>query len=176
MAERLRLFFALWPQPDTRDRLAALAGAMRKQCGGKATRPENLHLTLVFLGEVEATRLAEIEAAAAGVRAPAFELRLCRPGYWQHNRIAWVAPADPPRALFDLVSALQDALVMRGFARESRPYVPHLTLLRHARCRGEDWPAVDIAWPVAEFVLVASVAQENGRAYQALGRWTLGTE
>lgn len=173
MQDRLRLFFALWPDEAARRQLEALGAAMRKACGGRPTRPENLHLTLVFLGEVEAARLAEVKSAGDAVRVPPFELRFREPGYWFHNRIAWVAPADPPRALFDLVAGLQDALVVHGFPREERPYVPHLTLLRHARCTGGEWPRVDIAWPVREFTLVSSRLSEDGAAYERLLSWPL---
>lgn len=173
MAQALRLFFALWPDAEVRTRLEAAARLMGKTCGGRPTRPENLHLTLVFLGEVEATRLPAVRAAADGVTIPAFRLDLRELGYWPRQRIAWIAPAEPPRALFELVSALETALAAQGFALDPRPYVPHLTLLRQARCRGET-PTLDgIVWSVPAFVLVSSTLRQEGVSYEQIAAWPL---
>lgn len=170
----LRLFFALWPDEATRQRLSGLAQTLRRQCGGRPTPPDNLHLTLVFLGPIGRAQLPAIRAVADTVRVPAFALRFCELGYWARNRIAWIAPGEPPRALFDLVSALEVGVAPLGVPREERPYLPHVTLLRQAHCRGAALPPADIPWTVADFVLVASTVCENGARYEALGRWRLG--
>ncbi|MEO1765900.1 RNA 2',3'-cyclic phosphodiesterase [Thiobacter aerophilum] len=169
----MRLFFALWPQEEVRTALKTAGWRVAKACGGKPTRAENLHLTLVFLGEVEPARLPEVRAAADAVSARAFELDLRELGYWPRQRIAWLAPTEPPRGLFDLVSALASGLGARGFALDDRPYLPHVTLLRQARCRG-DLPKVDdIVWPVREFVLVSSRLGNEGASYAQLAAWSL---
>jgi 2'-5' RNA ligase len=169
----LRLFFALWPDAATQESFDRAGQAMHRKCGGKRTRRENIHLTLVFLGDVDAGRVDAVRNVAARVAVPAFGLSFDRLGWWRRNQIAWSAPADAPRPLFDLVSALQAGLAPQGFKTEDRPYLPHLTLLRRAHCKETHFDAAPIAWPVREFVLVSSVLSENGSAYEIIGRWEL---
>lgn len=173
MAAALRLFFALWPQAEVRAALEAASRRMGKVCGGRPTRPENLHLTLVFLGKVEPARMQAVHAAAKDVAVPAFQLTLRELGYWPRQRIAWIAPVDPPRALFDLVRALNTGLAARGFLLDERPYLPHLTLLRQARCRGQAPKGEDIVWPISAFVLVCSTLRHEGVSYEQLAAWPL---
>ncbi|WP_287719822.1 2'-5' RNA ligase family protein [Nitrosomonas sp.] len=54
-ASSVRLFFALWPQEEARKQLARLARRIADQCAGRCVRPENLHLTLAFIGEVDSS-------------------------------------------------------------------------------------------------------------------------
>lgn len=169
----LRLFFALWPEEPTQARFHEAGQRLHRVCGGKRSRCENIHLTLAFLGDVAPERLEAVRALAARVRVPAFELSFDRLGWWRRNQIAWSAPSDAPRPLFDLVAALQTGLAAEGFKTEDRPYLPHLTLLRRAHCRETRFDADPIVWPVRDFVLVSSLLSENGSAYEIIGRWKL---
>jgi 2'-5' RNA ligase len=53
----LRLFFACWPDAALQEQLAQLGRQLQRQSGGKPSRRENLHLTLVFLGDVASSDL-----------------------------------------------------------------------------------------------------------------------
>lgn len=169
----LRLFFALWPDEATQGQFDRAGQILHRACGGKRTRSENIHLTLVFLGDVPAERVAAVRAIAQSLAIPAFNLNFDRLGWWRRNQIGWSAPADAPKPLFDLVSGLQGGLAAADFKVEDRPYLPHLTLVRRAHCRGSHFDAEAIAWPVREFVLVSSTLSENGSAYEIIGRWKL---
>lgn len=171
----LRLFFALWPDDDTRARLAALAMRLFEGCGGRVTRAESIHVTLAFLGAVPAARLPAAEEAAAAIAGTAFRLFLDRVGCWRHNGIAWAGTSAVPGALARLAADLTAALRARGFALDPRPYVPHVTLVRSARCR--ELPAVDpIEWRVGDFVLVRSTPAPGGSRYEPMRRWGLAEE
>ena len=172
MAPAVRLFFAIWPGAAARERLYAHAQALHKDCGGRVMRRDNLHLTLVFLGNVARARIAQIEALAAGCVAPRFELALDTTGYWRHNRIVWAGTAAVPAPLGALVASLEGALAAAGFEFDRRPYAPHLTLIRNAR-EPRRLPAPGAAWPVAEFTLVESVREAHGARYAAIARWPL---
>lgn len=169
------MFFALWPAPAVRGKLDQAGRKLRVACGGRQMRANNLHLTLVFLGNVELSRLEALRAVAGEVRAAPFGLTLTRLGWWKHNRVAWAAPDVTPEPLAELVAQLQDGLRRAGFAFDDRPaYVPHVTLLRNARCEIEEWPPFGpLEWAAGEFVLVRSVTREEGATYEAIGRWTL---
>ena len=62
-----RLFFALWPDEPARGRLAPLAAEVAAQASGKPVPIAKLHLTLAFLGEVDAARIDRAVEAARGV-------------------------------------------------------------------------------------------------------------
>ena len=149
----MRLFFALWPPPETAQALARWAGALQ----GKPTAAEKIHLTLAFLGEAEA---AAAEAAGRAASAPAFDLPIETAGYWRHNRIVWAGPTDTPSALGDLVRQLKV---------EERPFAAHVTLLRKAPPPGPLPPLPAVRWPVREFALVKS----DYAAYETLVRFPL---
>lgn len=130
----MRLFYALWPDAGTR--AALVAAVARAQCryAGKPTRAETLHLTLCFLGEVDAAGAHRAIAAAASPRLPAFTMRFDRLACWRHNRIAHLAMSQPPPALLDLAGSLAGAARAADLPSERRPYFPHVTLLRKANC------------------------------------------
>jgi 2'-5' RNA ligase len=156
----LRLFYALWPDGAARDRLAAWTRAAHANAGGRAMRPQNLHLTLAFLGDVDAARVDDVAAAASGIAVPSFELVLDRAGYWPHNRIVWAGASVVPAVLEQLVAELRARLDARAVKYERKPFVPHVTLLREAH------PAVlpalaAVSWLVERVVLVKSVPGDD---------------
>jgi RNA 2',3'-cyclic 3'-phosphodiesterase len=169
-----RAFFALWPDDEARAALGRLGRSLHGECGGRAIPARNIHLTLVFLGNVSAGRLPGLHALAAGVVAPQFELTLDTLAYWRHNRIVWAGTANCPPGLRELVAQLVRRLGSAGFPCEEREYVPHITLLRDAR-RAPVAPAgTDIVWRAGDFTLVRSERRNGGVAYKVIGRWMLG--
>lgn len=168
-----RLFFAAWPAPEIQQALGKLALELQAGCGGRAISAPNIHLTLVFLGDIDRARLPGLEERARAVAAPCFDLAVDRVQFWRHNRIVWAGVAHCPPPALALVDQLAAAAAGEGIAVERRPYVPHVTLLRGAR-RAPAEPAVPvIPWPVSRFALVESVPRERGRAYEPLREWPL---
>ncbi|MCX7891917.1 MAG: RNA 2',3'-cyclic phosphodiesterase [Burkholderiales bacterium] len=170
-AKPLRLFFALWPDDRVRAKLAAYARAVHERTGGRVMSPEGLHLTIAFLGGVEASRLDPLGAAAASVRVRPFDWLLDEAGYWRHNRIVWVGASAVPAPLGLLVADLRAALQAGGFAFDPRPFVPHATLVRKAAAPRELPPLAPIAWHVERFVLVRSAPGAEGSRYEIAGSW-----
>ncbi|MBI5143261.1 MAG: RNA 2',3'-cyclic phosphodiesterase [Nitrospirae bacterium] len=111
-----------------------LAGLRLAGADVKWVRPESMHLTLAFLGDVDVDRLGGVKtivANAAKHRAP-FEFNVAGVGGFpnlRHPRVLW-AGIDAPDGLFDLQRDIEAALAGIGFAPEGRPYSPHLTLGR----------------------------------------------
>ena len=167
-----RLFFALWPDDAVRAQLRAAQDAMPRR-GGRPVHVEDIHVTLAFLGQVDAQHRACMEAAAAGVRGAPFELVIDRQGYWPRPRVAWCAPAELPAALRGLVQCLNRALRPCGFEPERRPYSPHVTLFRDARAVPEGPLERPVRWPCRDFVLVATSPVPGGPRYRVLARWPL---
>lgn len=170
-----RVFFALWPDEATRARLDRLAAEQHRLRGGRRTRAETIHLTLVFVGELSRDRLPELGTRAAELVVPAFEIAFDRVDCWRHNRIAFLTASAPPEALLSLVGGLEQALDQAGIRFDRRPYKPHITLVRHADCRrANENPAPDpIRWAARDFVLLESSLRPEAARYAQLGRYPL---
>lgn len=173
-----RLFFALWPEPALAHTLHGLARERAARQGGRCMDENSLHLTLAFLGDIPANHLEEACLAADSLQHDAFALQLDRLDHWPHNRIACAGCSEPPAALMSLADALQNRLRQAGFAIESRPFTPHVTLLRN--CRQATAAALTpLHWPCQEFVLVESLSpaeREGGGRYRIIGRWPLSAK
>lgn len=165
----LRLFFAL-PLPGAlRQRLASWRSGLALT--GRAVAPDDLHLTLVFLGNQPGSSLALLTAIAAELRGRPFSLCLdqlrCRRG-----GLLLLTPRQVPDELLALQQRLLQALSQAGVAADTRPYHPHLTLARHSRLP-EKSAARAFTWRVTRFALLVSRQQATGHDYQLLGEWLL---
>lgn len=167
----MRLFFALWPPPKTAHALAHWAAEVAKQTGGTLTRPENIHLTLAFLGDADP---AKAHNAASRVQGSPFSLPIDHAHYWKHNKIAWVGPQTMPQPLASLVEQLHAALKAQAFVLEDRPFAAHITLLRKAGLAKSLPPLPVVQWPAKEFVLMRSRTSAKGSTYEAVERFPLG--
>lgn len=136
MIETIRTFVAV-PLPDAAGRDAAAFTAPLKRLGAdvKWARPESLHFTLKFLGDVEAGRLGPLADAVAeavsGTRA--FCLRLGGSGFFPNAKrpaVVWIGVTDGAGDLARTAEAVDAAAVRCGFAAESRPFAAHLTVGR----------------------------------------------
>lgn len=169
--EKTRLFFAIVPDDGVRARLDALAREAAAESGGRASAPRTLHLTVVFVGTVDAAAAGSVRGAGdATVFAP-FVMRLDRRGSFARAGIAWAAPSvvapELERANRDLVRALAD----RGIATETRPYRPHVTLARNCS-RTIDGPIEPpIEWRVDRVVLMSSRLLSEGPRYREIAGW-----
>lgn len=175
----VRVFFAIWPDNTAQEQMAGLAKQLRLEslCGGRKTKADNIHLTLIFVGDVDAIELETLREAAnkvgdTGIRAFDFVIDAIR--YWKHNQIVYATTDRVPRELIDLVIALQDALSAAGFSLEQRPYIPHITLMKRASCRTLPELPGPVVWRVREWMLVKSEQTSGGSVYTPLHRWSLG--
>ncbi len=171
MSDKQRLFFALWPSDELRESLIPLL-KLKQECGGRAHPPGNLHITLNFLGMLDADTRDCLEQAAGEIIAPPFELTLDRFGYWPRPRVMWLGCNEMPEPLGELVQALNRVVEQCGLQPERRPYHPHLTLLRKAK-QVPTMPAPELHWPVNDFVLVESASTPGGVEYRVLRSWPL---
>ncbi|WP_052314947.1 RNA 2',3'-cyclic phosphodiesterase [Thiocystis violascens] len=166
-----RWFFALWPDPAVRAALAEpLPDLVPEQA--RATHPLDLHLTLVFLGELAPDRLRCVESAATDIGVPAFALSLDRLGYFARSQILWRGPTSIPAPLRMLVLTLQTRLQACGIAPEQRAYRPHMTLARKVRAPPPAVSSAPVEWTVSDVVLAAGRGGTVPR-YEIRQRWML---
>jgi 2'-5' RNA ligase len=169
-----RVFFALWPTASERGHLAAWQTPLQHLCGGRAMRGETLHNTLVFIGDIEQTRLEALRLAAQEVSAACFDLSFEEARYWGHNHIVYAAPVDAPQQLAQLVSDLEQRLTRHHFNFDQREYKPHVTLLRSAHWTDTPLPGMQpVRWQAGDFALVQSVLEDGLASYRVLARFTL---
>ena len=169
-----RLFFALWPDERARARLARIAAEVAHVGQGRTPRPESLHLTLAFLGEVSEDRVALAEAAGARAAdaVDPFALALDQVGGNAYG-VAWFTPAAVPSPLHELQDALAEALAASGFDRERRMFRPHVTLARDCVRSAQRGPMPPVEWSVERLSLVASTLGPGGSRYADLASWPL---
>jgi len=174
----MRLFFAIILSDPVREHLRGLQALLKPIAPASYVKPENLHLTLKFLGEVPEARVKSLcEAAARIAPVGAFSLAadriVCFP---EKGRIRIVgAGMDTPAQLRALVEGLDDVGAHFGFHREKRAYTAHVTL---ARCRSplqstlrdrlshtaqEHLPGPTMH--ISQFVLMQSLLKREGAEY-----------
>jgi len=135
----VRLFVALEIPAAVRDNLAAQIEELRELSTKVAdkrprwVRPENLHVTLKFIGEASPANVEGIRDALSAIRSDVpVEIKFRGLGFFpneQHPRVLW-AGLDASANLPSLAGDIDGALEMQGIARERRPFTPHLTLAR----------------------------------------------
>jgi len=165
---KLRLFFALWPDAQTRASLAALAETVAAETGGRATTPGNVHLTLAFLGSKPRDSVAELVARADAIDASAFVLTLDHIDCWRKNAVAWLGASEIPPALASLRQALLASLAPLHVDDQARPFAVHVTLARKITASLRRRLPAPIAWPVEGLVLVASETGSEGPVYRVV--------
>ena len=171
MSATRRLFFALWPDDRIRHALLHwqthnLSTAVRWQ------HRDDLHITLHFLGQVDDDRLEEIAAVGAEHQFVPFNLVLDEIDYWSRPRVFCATPSSVPAPLIELHTALGKGLESIGFAGESRPYRPHVTLARKVGADEAYGPLSPLTWSVKALALVES-RPGNAPHYHPLRRWSL---
>lgn len=177
-----RLFVALEIPGTVRERLALVQGGVP---GARWVRPDNLHLSLRFIGEVDEHAAADLDAQLGRISASGFELKIADVGSFGPDRNpttlwAGAARSDPLRHLRDKVDR---AVVAAGLNADDRKFKPHVTLARLKnghRERVHRWLSdnafLSIApFPVGRFVLFRSHLNRESASYEPLADYPLVT-
>lgn len=167
-----RLFFALWPDNGNRARLAAQAELLQVDTG-RRTSPENFHITLVFLGNVQEQDIPRLADAAGRLRISRFTLQIDRCGCWKRAKVAWLAPATTPAPLLELVERINGLSMLAGLPIDKRDYSPHLTVARKVVRPVTGRLFEPVHWDVRDFSLVESVTHQQGAVYRVMKSWAL---
>ena len=163
-----RLFIGLLPDDQVRDAIADHQQHWYWNAGSLPTRPARLHLTLHFLGEIDATREHALRNALAGEDVAPFELVLQTPEGWAGG-IAVLRP-DEHAALDDLHARLTARLCHVGIAPMRGSFAPHVTLARGASNAAPPEAMHPVIWTVTDFALVWSRPGPPAR-YEVLDRY-----
>lgn len=169
----LRLFVAIDPPEAVRNRLQQV-----QRAGGVRWVPvEQLHLTLLFLGNVPADRLEPLKQALAAIREREFTLTLGEPGCFptmRAPRVLWIGLERQP-LLDSLAAAVRQAATVCDLPLEEKPFTPHITLGRvkePAHFQLRPWlqhaAPQHLSFRVREFSLIRSLITPQGAVHRQL--------
>lgn len=169
----MRLFIGLWPDDPAVRELTRWAHDAHAVCGGRMMHPQDMHLTLAFLGQAtpeQANALAR-KVVHWPVHVEPFMLK--RFGAFERARVVWAGPAENDRLpwLHALYDTLWCRLADMGWRRPDSIFRPHVSLLRRARsCDVSVLHRSAVPLDPQRCVLVASRPGESGSSYQVLAQ------
>ena len=181
--DRPRLFVAVELPDAVRDAIHAAAAPWRRSLAGfRFSEPEALHLTVAFLGHVDAgdVEAIELDVASAAAELAPIPTALTRFGSFPERgkaRVLWIGLDDPAGGLVDLAAVV--AARLDGFLEPGdRPYHPHITIAR-ARHPAVVPPALlagvvpRLRFGIDALTLFRSHLGGEAPRYERLGRWNL---
>jgi 2'-5' RNA ligase len=176
----IRTFVAVFPPSEVREALFQAARNLPTSGNFRLVGQEKIHLTLKFLGDVAEDDLDNVKRALQPIRErhDPFEVSTSAFGAFPSDRKARILWADVDTGSERLRAVAEDVenlLAPAGFERETRPYVPHLTLGR-ARTRRTELDTSETSPPALRFTvsavdLVKSAPSNNGVNYSILATY-----
>jgi 2'-5' RNA ligase len=164
----LRLFFALWPDADVVRRLTQVAGQLKIEGSSRWVAPKNYHVTLAFVGEVPATKLAVLQQIGRSLRAPRFTLRCDSIEFWRESKVVVAAASAAPAGLVDLWTKLNNAI---GLPLERLR--AHVTLARKVTQASVPQAMSPVVWRATNFSLIRSDTGGAESAYTVVDTGSL---
>lgn len=176
----MRAFVAVFPPPEVQKALVEAARVLPPNAF-RLTAPERVHLTLKFLGEVLPEDLSRLARALEPVARHAEPFDACTSALGvfpseRRARILWSGIGEGATDLVALAHTVDSLLEPEGFAREERPFVPHLTLGRARRPTPFDPTSANppkLRFAVRKIDLVQSGQHASGVTYSTLAEYEL---
>lgn len=187
----VRTFVAVELTPEIRGRAKQLIARLRRIVADvRWVGPEDLHLTLKFLGEVDVLEIPRVCAAVAATvdEFSPFEMEIVGAGAFPdlvRPRTIWLGVGQGAEEMVDLHQRLQAALAPLGFREEGRRFRPHVTLGRvrdsaedarftQAFAEHEDFSAGGMV--VGDLTVFSSELSRQGSKYEVIGHADFGGE
>ncbi|HDH86801.1 MAG: RNA 2',3'-cyclic phosphodiesterase [Deltaproteobacteria bacterium] len=185
----IRSFLAFELPVEIREQIRIISEELKKiALPVRWVKPNNIHLTILFLGSVDEDIIGDIEEKVnVAVRGfSAFRIRLNAVGafpHWRRPRVIWIGLNGDIAGLSDLRNELQEELKLLGFKPEKRPFRAHLTL---GRFKGPIDRDENMKWIIDryhditgdlfqlnELILYKSVLRPDGPVYTKMSTWPL---
>ena len=180
----MRTFIAIEIPSEIKSALAALQDELRRAGADVSwTKPENIHLTLKFLGEVDEMRIGEVEKVC--VRAAAefqpLTLSLKETGVFpnaRQPRVLWAGLSGEIEKAVEMRGLLDEGLALIGFDREEKDFRPHLTIgrvksnrkTRELLALAGAHQVPELSFVVTEIVLMKSELHPAGARYTPMAK------
>jgi 2'-5' RNA ligase len=180
----MRAFIAIDLPEPLRAALAEAQQGFRDACrDARWTRPEGIHLTLKFLGQISDAQTKQVVESLAQIgRFEPFSVEVKGFGFFpqaRRPRVFWAGVTAPP-ALAELAALVESHMEKIGFAREGRTFAPHLTLARFQVPRPQSALEAAVAarattslgkFEASEFFLFESKLSPQGAQYRKVMRF-----
>lgn len=166
----MRLFIAINFNTETRSRLVALRDELRSNSKkGRFSAPENLHLTLAFLGECDEKQVADAKSAMNAVEFKPFAINIgCIGRFRRGSGDIWWAGVNNSRQLTKLYEKLTKKLLESGFQIEKRKFSPHITLGREIITKASPRMFEEFEQPIDKIELMKSERIASKLTYTAI--------
>jgi 2'-5' RNA ligase len=183
----MRTFIAIEIPSEIKSALGALQTDLRRAGADVSwTKPDNFHLTLIFLGEVDESRIGEVEKVCVSSAAEfkPFTLSLNGTGVFpnaRQPRVLWAGLAGEIENVVEMRRRLDDGLALIGFEREETAFRPHLTIgrvksnkkTRELLALADTHQLPRSSFEVTEIVLMKSELLPAGARYTVMARASL---
>jgi RNA 2',3'-cyclic 3'-phosphodiesterase len=169
----VRLFFAVFPGNETRQRIAAVAHALERVQSPSIVPHENYHMTLAFVGEVPVSQVATLLEIGAAQRVCGFTIRFDAYEYWPKAGVVVAAARDYPVALERLWRQLHADLAQHNLATNPLPLRPHVTIARKVSQAPVLQAMSAFDWTMQAFSLMHSDTAAAYPVYTVVDTWPL---
>lgn len=188
--QQWRVFCAINLPGEVREKVLAHSLKLRQaapEAQVSFSRPDNIHLTIKFLGDISVSRVDSLSNAAANAASgfEPFAMRVQGSGTFPTRgapRVLWIGIEDVHGRLDELYSRLEDECAKAGLGKEARAFHPHLTLARlrkpeGARALAEAHKQMQfgpIEFSVSELLVIRSELSSAGSKYTTISRHRFG--
>ncbi|MDF1683408.1 MAG: RNA 2',3'-cyclic phosphodiesterase [Legionellaceae bacterium] len=168
-------FFTLMPDPATASALYQRARVFTEHTSCQPTPPENLHLTLAYLGRLHTAELNNLTNLKSPCPIAPFELIISDVKHWSEINISYLAPSLSSEPLEKLHAFLNQHIVQQGLKPERRAFVPHITITRDDSHGLKSHKIKPVPWFIHELCLVQSPprAPQASSDYTIIQRWPM---
>jgi 2'-5' RNA ligase len=184
-----RIFIAIDISEQAREKLTGFTGGLKRDLAKIRVgweKPEKIHLTLKFLGDIDEDQLSGVKEAAmkAAAGLEPFPVTIENTGCFPSPgkaRILWLGVTDQTGNLRKLKEALEEKIAALGFEKETRPFAPHLTIARlrepqRSRELAEAWLQKQfepVSFEVSAIVIYESKLLPAGSVYSVIETFNL---
>ncbi|MDD5680433.1 MAG: RNA 2',3'-cyclic phosphodiesterase [Candidatus Omnitrophica bacterium] len=182
MPETIRCFIAIELSQEIKNALSEIQAELKKSVGDvKWVRPENIHLTLKFLGHISPDTVEEVKTALTQIAAKTkpFRIRLSSPGAFpkpERPRVVWIGIDEGNTESVLLANLIEEKLAHLNIEKEEREFHPHLTLGRIDFLKDKDslknafasLKVTPAGMSASEITLFQSTLTRGGAVYTAL--------
>ena len=163
----MRCFVAAWPDDATRTAVEQLLVQLRPDLPeARPMQSRNLHLTLAFIGNIDAVAAGGVARACDALAIGSFDWSIDHLGWFPRARVMW-AGGKVTALLESAVDRTRGKLDDLGVGYDRKAFVPHVTLFRDVRRFDRSGPLqTAVPWRTAHVALYAAARDERGPLYR----------
>jgi len=167
----MRCFIAAWPDEPTRLALSSVSDDVRSRVEHRrASRVEDLHLTLAFIGDLASDLAFDLSDAIQQLRFKPFLWKPDTLGFFRDAGVVWVGTlGEPTKPLATLAKRVRDLLDRKGIVHDKRLLAPHITLLRGVDSFFPE-KISPIRWRIESIALYQSAPARRASSYMQVER------